>query len=489
MNEVPPYRWPLHDHFIDRAGERGHLEDWWESDDSVPVSLYGRRRVGKSWLLRRFAHDKPALFLVAHRIAPGTQLATFAERLAPTLGFRPDLPDLPALVRVLYRIARDRKVLAVIDEFPWLLPGTVNGNETTLTAMQAVMEEERDESELRLVLCGSAVAQMEALTAEKNPLHARLQPMQIRPLAYDHAALFMPALTTDERFERFAITGGMPRYLTELGPGTLRSAVCRRVLDRDAPLWDEARTVLDQELRESRNYFAIVSQLSTGDKEINEIAQGTRLTAPTVSKYLNTLQRLRIVTRRLPFGAAADSRSGRWRLDDPFFRFWFRFVFPYQDELETGLRAEDLFDTEVTPALPTHVAPVFEEWCRAWTRQEHGRVATQVRAWWGPSLNALRRSGERSTEEIDIVGGARGQVTVVGEAKWRTRPMDRSVLTDLFDYKIPALRQAGFTISQDLTVFLFARSGYSPALQRAAADDDRVRLVDVTDLLGESSGN
>jgi len=70
------------------------------------------------------------------------------------------------------------------------------------------------------------------------------------------------------------------------------------------------------------------------------------------------------VRRKLPVGARASSRGGHWELSDPFLRFWFRFVFPYQAELEAGLRAEDLWKSTVKPALSDHVAPVFEELCR-----------------------------------------------------------------------------------------------------------------------------
>src|SRR5664279_2939488 len=239
------FAWPMVDEFLDRDSELAGLQRWWASAERMPINLYGRRRVGKSWLLRRFAHGKVAVLLVAHRLSAGAQLSGFAARLEPVLGVRPDLPDVPSLIRVLYRAARDRTILAVIDEFPWLLPGTESGDAQVLSQIQAVIEEERDDSRIKLVLCGSQVGQMEALLAERNPLHGRLIPVQLRPLSYPQAALFMPHLAPLERFERFAITGGMPRYLAELGHGPLRDTISDRVLDRDGPLWDEARTVLE----------------------------------------------------------------------------------------------------------------------------------------------------------------------------------------------------------------------------------------------------
>lgn len=480
--DVPIFEWPLADEFLDRAEELQRLEQWWASRERMPVNLHGRRRVGKSWLFRRFAHGKPAVLLVASRVYPGAQLSSFAARLEPLLGVRPDLPDMPTLFRVLFRAARKQKLLAVIDEFPWLLPTSGAGVEAELSAIQAVMEEERDDSQLKLVLCGSQVGQMEALQSERSPLHGRLVPLRLRRLPFREARLFLPELDPLAAFERFAVSGGMPRYLAALAGPSVKKAVCSAVLDRNSALYDEARTIVEQELREPKSYFAVLTQLADGDKEFNEIAQGSRLTAATVSKYLGTLADLKLVQRVLPAGAAPDSRQGHWRLQDPFIRFWFRYVFPFQDELESGLSATDLFDGVVAPTLNDHVAPVFEEWCRDYTRTTHGKQAQSVAAWWGMSTHALRRTGERSSEEIDVVGLSRGRVTVLGEAKWQNKPMDVATLRNLRQYKVPALEQAGFKMSSSPITLLFSKSGYSPALQRAAAAEGAI-LVDVREAL------
>ncbi len=482
------YDWPLADAFLDRRAELAVLESWWSGDDRTPMNLYGRRRVGKSWLFRRFAHGKPAAILVAHRVHTGAQLDAFAQYLEPLVGVRPALPDVASLFRVLLRTARDRRLLVVIDEFPWLLPGTESGNEQVLSEIQAVLEEETDRSQLKLVVCGSLVGQMESLQGVRSPLHGRLRPLQLRPLAYPEARPFLADLDAIERLERYAVAGGMPRYLAELGRGTLRDVVCRHVLDRNGALWNEARTVLEQELREPKVYFALLSQLANGDKELGEITSRARLTASQASKYLSVLEEMRIVRRRLPVLSTREARGGQWHLDDAFFRFWFRFVFPYQDDLENGLHPADLFRGEVRPALADHVAPVFEDWARDFVRKRFGSRASSVGAWWGPSLHHLRRAGERTTEEIDIVGVGRGSVTVVGEAKWQERMLDVSILPRLREYKLPALAQAGFKLAKDLDIVLLARRGYTAGLHRAASVDPHLHLIDVaTDLADEST--
>ncbi|CAN5209082.1 ATP-binding protein [soil metagenome] len=484
MPSVSAYNWPRVDEFIDRTAEINRLEAWWASDERMPVNLYGRRRVGKSWLFRRFAHGKPAVLLVSERLAEGAQLTRFSQQLTPLLdGVAPALPDVAALFRVLFRLARDSRVLAVIDEFPWLVGTTSSAAVRTLSSIQAVMEEERDRSQLKLVLCGSAVTQMEALQSERSPLHGRLVPLELRALPYPRACAFLEGGHVQDRFARFAVSGGMPRYLAALAGGDLRDRVCDQLLRPDAPLWNEGRTIVGQELREPAMHFSVLEQLASGEKQVGELADALKTSSGPVSKYLSTLADLRLVRKDLPYGASPTDRGSHWVLQDPFLRFWFRFVFPFQADLEAGLAPEDLFDSEIAPELADHVAPVFEDLCREHVRATMGGTATRVGRWWGNSLNRLRQTGERTTEEIDVVGTARKRVALVGEVKWTTKPLGEKILHDLAEYKVPALEQGGFRLASEVTTVLFSRSGYSGGLRSRADDDDRLVLVDVDRLL------
>jgi AAA+ ATPase superfamily predicted ATPase len=483
---APIFEWPSVEEFVDRQAELAELETWWASRERRPVSLYGRRRCGKSWLLRRFAHRKPAAVLVARRTAPGAQLDDFADRLEPVLGVRPALDNLAELFRVLYRAARTEKLLIVVDEFPYLLPSTAAETDRELTAIASVMEQEREGSHLKLVLCGSLISQMESLLAERGPLHGRLRQLQLQPVAFDQARLFLPGLDPLAQFERYAVTGGMPRYLNTLGsPDDLADVLVERVLNPNAALWDEGKTVLEQELREPKVYFAVLQALASGDKDSAEIVAAIRSDAQRASKYLKVLEDMRLVERRLPVGSNTKSRGGHWHLRDPFFRFWFRFVFPFQDDLESGLDGRTLYDTEVAPAINDHVGPEFEEYARRWTRANRG--ATRVGSWWGPALHARRKDGTRSSEVIDVVGTARGRITVIGEARWRNSAMDVGYLSDIEVYKLPALRQTGLKMDEVPSILLFSRGGYTQSLMDAAAGRSDIVLVDVERALNSST--
>ena len=474
-----PFVFPAHKDFRNRESDLAAMEDWWQGRDRNALALFGRRRVGKSWLFREFAHEKPAIILVSDRRARGAQLSRFATRLAPHFGgVQPSITDLPQLFTALYTLAQDRKLLVVIDEFPYLLPTRQRDQDAVLTEIQAVMEE-RDSSKLKLMLCGSHIGQMATLLSESSPIRGRLTSLPIDPLRFKDAQAFIAASGALEKVERFAVAGGMSLYLDELGGGgSLRDRICSRVLNSRGPLFDDPREVLEEELRSPGNYFSILEELASGQRSASDLATAIGVKTPDLSQYLKTLQDMSLIERVAPVAGRAELR---FRVADPFLRFWFRFVFPFQDDLKSGVLPDNHYDNEIEPVFAEYVAPVFESLCREWTRQELG--ASRVGSWWGNALNALRRTGERSSEEIDVVGLTRSAVTVVGECKWTSGRLTAKVLDDTEKYKIPAMRQADLRVAGKPLIVLFSRSGFKTNLVEQAAERDDVRLVDLDQLV------
>jgi hypothetical protein len=195
------------------------------------------------------------------------------------------------------------------------------------------------------------------------------------------------------------------------------------------------------------------------------------------------LQDLHLVEAANPMFSEPTARQRRYRLLDHLVRFWFHFVFPWQDDLQAGLAPRDHYDAAVAPHLAEHVSPVFEEICRAWVRRARAGTGDTVGRWWGPARNDLRRQRLRTTEEIDVVAATGRRVTLVGECRWTGLPMQRSVLDDLLELKVPALAQAGVDVGQ-VRVVLFSRAGFEPALESAARERG-AQLVDLRRLLDD----
>jgi uncharacterized protein len=477
------YEFPGIGQFRDRSDELAAIREWFDDErEWRAMTLYGRRRVGKSWLFRAFAHGHEADIFVASTRALADQLAGFSETLERD-GERPALPDLEAFLRLLYRRARDSRRLAIIDELPYLW----KAERELPSIILKVMEEEAATSRLKLVVAGSHVSMMERLLAEREPLHDRLRPLRVRPLDFWRARHLLGAGTPTQLLTAYAITGGMPRYLTELAgaadPVKRLAALC---LDPHQALFDEPRSVLAQELDVPHVYFSILAVLASGPQPWGEIVSRSRVDSDRLGRYLSTLEDLSIVAARAP--VTDRHRTGRNRLyeiTDGFMRFWFRFVFPFQADLESGLDPSVVFESEIAPGLADHLAPAIEAVARDWLRRTGVEGVTSVGAWWGPAIDHLRATGERSTEEIDLVGIARNRVMVVGEVRWRSGPMSVGVLGDLERHKLPALRRAANVVASP-TIVLISKSGFTSGLRGAASNDPRIRLVELDELTADA---
>ncbi|MGH7776884.1 MAG: ATP-binding protein [Candidatus Dormibacterales bacterium] len=477
------YEFPHRDEFRDREAELAALEEWWTQDDDHPVMVvYGRRRTGKSWLFRRFADGKDAVIFVCDRRSEGAQIGKFADTLEPVLRFRPALNTMTDLYRVIYGLDGTR--LVVIDEFPELCGPRKHPD----SELMAVLEEVWGTTQVKVLLCGSQIGTMRNTLKSRAPLHGRARPLQLQALPFHVARGFLRPHAGVELFDRYAIAGGMPRYLNLLNrSGSLKSLICSLVLSPDGTLFQEPRTVLEMELVQTGVYFSLLEGLAKKkEMEWSDLVNESGIDGGNASKYVRVLEDLGIVEITAPaFSPVGNGRRHRYRVKDPLTRFWFRFVFPYQDAMTSDLSPEAHYARNVEPHLTEHVSVAFEDVCRSWAAREYQHTTDSVASWWGNALNEYRRDGTRTSEEIDIVGAHQRKATVLGEVKWTSAMMPKAVLEDLRTYKIPALQQAKIDVT-DAQIILISKSGFTKDLETEAAATG-VRLVGLHEVLGEAA--
>ena len=270
----------------------------------------------------------------------------------------------------------------------------------------------------------------------------------------------------------YAVLGGVPAYLrqfTDRSP--LLDNLEEAILSQGSFLYDEPRFLLQMELREPRIYFAILESIATGRVRQDEIGQAVGVKGASLGYYLSTLRDLGLLERIVPVTEAdpAHSRQGRYHLLDPFFRFWFRFVYRERVHLERGDTAT--VRRVVESQIDALAGLAFEEICRAWVwaQGDQGSIPfrpQRVGMWWDAQA------------QIDVAA-VNDEYLLLGECRWRTRPLGVEALAEL---KQKAVRVPGNRRQQ---LVLFSRTGFTEALQAEAARQG-VLLVGLEQILGQA---
>lgn len=462
--------------FIGREAELGHLESLYRGDQPELFVLYGRRRVGKTELIRQFCRSRQAIYFQAAQESDADNLRHFTRAVAKAtsapLFDRARFDRWEDALEQLCDWADDRRLVVALDEFPWLC----EANPSLPSLLQRFWDHRGSRSRLFLILCGSSVSFMEgSVLGQRSPLFGRRTGQQeLLPLPYRQAAAFAPSYSLEDQVRLFGIVGGVPLYLQQLREDlALDANVRERILRPQSLLHAEPMYLLQSELRDPKTYNSILQALASGLTKHNEIAQRVDPRAGAISRYLATLEELRLVHRVVSApDAAPDRRSrGRYFIRDPFLRFWYRFVLPHRSLLAMG-DAELVWRGSIAPHLDEFLGAVFEDVCR-----EYVQVHSAEKALPAPRVEVGRYWSRAA--EIDVLSRNADGSHTCGECKWSRHPVGSDVLATLERNarELPAEWQEG------LRYVLFSRGGFSPELREREAGGE-VTLVGLADLLG-----
>jgi AAA+ ATPase superfamily predicted ATPase len=306
-----------------------------------------------------------------------------------------------------------------------------------------------------LVLCGSSVSTMESeILGHESPLYGRRTgQIDLQPFSFQQAREVI-AYDLENAIQSFAVTGGTPLYLTLFEyDRPLRENIQTQLLSPTARLYNEPEFLLRTELRNPARYMSILEAVATGHTTPNEMAGATGIDSGPLSKYLQTLRRLRLINREVPVTASAkQSKRSRYHVADEFLRFWFRFVEPNRSSIEEA--PDIVYDETIQPKLPDHVGTTFEDVCQeaVWEAIRRGELGpySEVGRWW---------YGE---DEIDIVGLAPDADRILlAECQWTTKPVDLALVTQLRD-KAERVRWGSDTRDEEFA--LFSKNGFGDGL-------------------------
>ena len=382
--------------FYDRNAEIGVLREIREkSRKSARFTVVtGRRRVGKTQLIKHAFEDEPYLYLYVSRKAEKDLCAGFQAEVGRVLG----LPVVGSasyfeeLFKAVVEESKRRPVTLVIDEFQEFY----RINDSVFSAMADIWDDAQKNARLNLVVCGSVNRLMSRIFKDRSePLYGRNTGLlHVRP--FKASVLkgilsdYYPSYSNDDLLALWTMTGGVARYVEQLmddGAFTV-SKMLDSVFRLDSSYLDEGISILVQEFgKEYGTYFSILSSIASGHTEHSQIKNDI---GADVGAHLAKLEgEYGLVRRRVPIFASPNSRQSAYEIDDCFFRYWFRFIWK-------NLYLKELQRFDVMRNLAERDYEVFSgralEWYFRWKFIEEKKY-TRMDAWWD-------RKGEN---EIDLV--------------------------------------------------------------------------------------
>jgi len=450
--------------FINRDKELALLEKEYKRKDSSFTVIYGRRRVGKTTLIKEFIKNKTALYFLADKQTENLQIHRFKTMYAEQLQDNA-LKSLEAnswdhlFNYISNHLPPKKKFVIVIDEFQYL----VKVNRAIPSIFQRIWDDMLKSRDIMLILCGSLVSMMYSATLSyTSPLYGRrTSQLKLSPLKFNYFKDFFKEKSTIPLIERYSILSGVPKYIELFEDhADIFKAIEENILDKDSFLYQEPVFILNEELGETTTYFSLLEVISRGEHKIGNIAGRLQIPTSNLTSFLDRLIELELIHRDVPVTEKNPSKSkkGLYFIKDHFFRFWFRYVQPYKSYIE--MENKKFVLDKIKESFHLFVSQAFEKICMEYLLEHSPLEMQKIGRWWN------------NREEIDIVAISE-EVILVGECKWWDEQVGVNVLQDL-------QRKAAFLDNEGkkLHFALFAKNGFTTELEQQAIGEKNIFLYD-----------
>lgn len=465
--------------FVGRERELAALERAWEAGGFGLFVIYGRRRVGKSALVRRFAEGKRALLFTAKRQSDKNNLRDFSRAVWAFAGLdgssMPAFDSWSSVLAYVAGLSQGERMILAFDELPY----AAEQNPALLSDLQVFADEQKERSQLLVLLCGSSQGFMESkVLGEKSPIYGRRTgQIRLRPFDYLDAAKMLGGMGPQDQFAYYACLGGVPYYLERVDArSSFEENIERLYFDPAGVLFSEPSMLLREELRDISIYNSVIAAVAGGRTRLSEISDAAGVARTSLPSYLASLSELGIVHKRMPYGSPQSGRRGIYVIGDPLYGFWYRFVARYIDEIESGAGRPALESALRPGVFETYLGGRFETVCVEWLMRQVAAgalpfAAKKVGRWWGTD------PARRCETDIDVLAADPDEKRLlIGECKYRTEFDETGVLSGLREKRdlIEGYRASWF--------YIFGKHAASRATQVKYVGDADVRFLSLADL-------
>lgn len=444
--------------FIGRTRQLKQLEREIDTDRMSFALIYGRRRIGKSELIKQALKDsqKKSLYYECKQVSEKSNVDAICDLLSeqfnlPKLG----LDSIEEVLDYLFKAAKDEKLVLVLDEYPYLREG-IKGMDSIL---QAKIDQYRENSKLTIVILGSYVEIMKSLLEHSNPLFGRVDlVINLQQMDFYDSALFYPNYSAEDKIRIYSVFGGIPYYNRLIDDRkTVRENIIELISAPGARLENEVTMYLNSEIAKINNANEVIDALSRGYSKFSDILSQSHVTSsPTLVDILNKLIRMELVEKSSPINDENNRKKTSYSICDNLTLFYYRYIFKYSSQQR--IMDEDVFyDKYIDQNFEEDYVPHrFETICRQYLIRQNriGQISPVIekigKYYYDDPVN--HRNGEFDVVTLDEKG------YVFYEVKFRKNRISKAIIdkeieqvkaTELNPYKYVFISRSGFEISPE----------------------------------------
>ena len=463
--------------FIGREKELSALNDLYLSEKFEFAVIYGRRRVGKTELIKQFINNKDAIYFTGVENNEKQNLENltksifeFTENIADNVSFS----NFQSAFEYVFKVSLQRRIILAIDEYPYVARACPSLPST----LQLLIDKYKDTSKLVLILCGSSMSYMvDNVLAYKSPLYGRrTAQIKLLPFNFDEVRRYLYGISPEEQALIYGAVGGTPQYLMQFDKKiSFEDNIKKTYLNPISFLYEEPTNLLKQEVREPATYNAIISAIANGASRLSEISAKIGENTNVCAAYIKNLISLGIIEKENPYGEN-NSRKTIYFISDNMFRFWYRFVAENISAISKG--ATDFVYDKIKTFFMNYMGKVFEDisaqylWRLLLERKCPVKFADLGR-WWGNDKVM------KCQAEIDIMGVEDKNTALFAECKWTKDKVDATTLETLHH------RSKLFAYT-NTHLYLFSKSGFTKACEEKALAMGNVNLVEYKDMFSDN---
>ena len=455
--------------FYGRENERKKLHTMFLSDSQMISLIYGRRRIGKSELIKQGLKetDLKSIYYECKQTTERNNVDSLSELIGEIFGFpKPAFENIEVLLQFLFKMSEKEPMILVLDEYPYLRENS-KGLDSIL---QSIIDHYKDTSHMKLIVCGSYVDTMKALLEKQNPLYGRIDlTLNLKPMDYYESALFYPEFTEEDKVRLFSVFGGIPYYNRLIdAKKSVRENIIELIASPGARLENEVSMYLNSEISKITNANEVFEALAKGFSRYKDILDQSNVSSgPALIDILDKLMRMDVVSKEAPINDENNKKKSGYFISDNLSLFYYKYIFRNLSRMNI-MDSDVFYDKYIAEDFETKYVPKsFERICRQYLiRKNRNGLMDEVFEKIGKYYYddpVEKRNGEFDIVTLDDRG------YIFYEAKFRKDPVTENTVQN-------EIRQVEQTGLECYRYGFFSKSGFT------CKEGERRILIELKDL-------